>query len=648
MSHFDDLPKRSRSHKIEEKAVAAFQALISQSEDFIYQGADRKDYGSDCQIEVVQQDQPTNVRIHVQLKGTEGTLKADGSISIEISRINLNYLLAQPYSFYVCYHVPSDSLLFWSADRVFHQYEHKGENWTEQKTLTINFTDALTLDRLKVLAALARSNTTSSRDRRVEQLSATVEDVPGILKRSAMEVHVPENVDRVCQLLKQLYDNGSDTDISTAFDRFAAVLGLNHNAMGFCYMAEINLGMAGKSQMPGRIEDALSYFESRLNTGRYQDSSLHYTIGNGYSALGREDEAKIAYEAALEDPVFANTSELASRCYKNLGTSLERLGDEDKAAELYRKALELNPVLPEAHHALGNHYHRHGRFEEALTHFDETVFSECELGKQSSVTGWRVNIHFNLGDGQAAFREINSLIGNADSEPWIWPWCARQVAYFGRTSVQNARQAAFFWQRYLRMHPEDAAGRREFLLANFYLRSKGEDIGKTYSEFSTEFHSQINYLNTDDAALAWDRLGHWAQDEGNWTEAERCFRKAYKLADDDDYGYCLGTALNFLGRYDESLPLLLEQAQVIQPDALSWFQVGVAYEKLGEVAESINAYENALALDPDYDLAMFNLGGVHWNSNDREQALLIWRRAMKQFPEHELTVKLQSELSPLL
>ena len=109
----------------------------------------------------------------------------------------------------------------------------------------------------------------------------------------------------------------------------------------------------------------------------------------------------------------------------------------------------------------------------------------------------------------------------------------------------------------------------------------------------------------------------------------------------------LGTALNFLDRFEESLPLLLEQAQVVQADAMSWFQVGVAYEKLERVPEASDAYRKALALEPDYDLAMFNLGGVLWNSGDREQALLTWRRAVNLFPDHELTARLRSDL-PLL
>ena len=76
---------------------------------------------------------------------------------------------------------------------------------------------------------------------------------------------------------------------------------------------------------------------------------------------------------------------------------------------------------------------------------------------------------------------------------------------------------------------------------------------------------------------------------------------------------------------------------------MSWFQVGLAYEKLSRVPELIDAYKHALALDPDYALAMFNLGDVHWNSGDQEQALLTWRRAVEQFPDHELTATLRRE-----
>jgi tetratricopeptide (TPR) repeat protein len=177
-----------------------------------------------------------------------------------------------------------------------------------------------------------------------------------------------------------------------------------------------------------------------------------------------------------------------------------------------------------------------------------------------------------------------------------------------------------------------------------YQRAEGQSVGRTYAEFRDEFDRQIEHINDkDESAFLWDRLGHWAQDEGDWAETERCFRKAYDLAG-GHYGYCLGTALNFLGRFEESLPILREQAERIQPDAMSWFQLGAAYGDLGQSAQAIDAYEKAHALDPDYDLAMFNLGGVYWNSGEKIEALRVWKAAIDRFPDHALAVKLRLDM----
>ena len=146
--YLDDLPKRNSNHVTEEKAETAFQERLTESGRFILQRADRKDYGTDCEIEVVEQEEVTNVRVHVQLKGTERALNADGSLSIEVNRTNLNYLLMHPHSFYAAYHVPTESLRICLAETTLRQYEHAGKNWTQQQSLTVTFIEDLTVARL--------------------------------------------------------------------------------------------------------------------------------------------------------------------------------------------------------------------------------------------------------------------------------------------------------------------------------------------------------------------------------------------------------------------------------------------------------------------------------------------------------------------
>jgi hypothetical protein len=61
---FDDLPKRGASHETEEKAEATIQNRLTESGRFVLQRADRKVYGTDCQIAIVNLDQATDVRVH--------------------------------------------------------------------------------------------------------------------------------------------------------------------------------------------------------------------------------------------------------------------------------------------------------------------------------------------------------------------------------------------------------------------------------------------------------------------------------------------------------------------------------------------------------------------------------------------------------
>jgi tetratricopeptide (TPR) repeat protein len=293
------------------------------------------------------------------------------------------------------------------------------------------------------------------------------------------------------------------------------------------------------------------------------------------------------------------------------------------------------------------HCQRNGKFKEALEHFDRVVFSEKTLGKRSSVSGWRINVLFNLGDGTAAFREISTLLGAAEDEAWIWPWCARQVANFGRESTENAKLSIPFWRRYLKAHPKNPDGVRELFLNRLYLRSDDQASGMTYPAFKTEFEASIEYVEDEEAAYLWDRLGHWAQDDDNWEEAERCYRVAHDLAG-GIYGYCLGTALNYLHRHEESLPILLNQAEMIQPDDRSWYQVAVAYEKLGRVRESVDAYQKAISLDPSCPLAWFNMGGVHWNAGEHQEASGVWKAAVERFPDHELSALLRRDFPSAL
>ncbi len=80
MDFLDELPKRSNNDDTQTAAELAFNVAIKNFRSFIIQPEDRKDYGTDVQIECRSNSGMTNFRVHVQLKGTEKKPNTDGSL----------------------------------------------------------------------------------------------------------------------------------------------------------------------------------------------------------------------------------------------------------------------------------------------------------------------------------------------------------------------------------------------------------------------------------------------------------------------------------------------------------------------------------------------------------------------------------------
>lgn len=645
MNPLDDFPQRVETHDTAEAAENALRAAIGSCSFFALQQADRSDYGTDVQIEARSGEAMTNARSHIQLKGTTQATNADGSVSVPVARTNLNYLMVQSNSTYVCYHLPSRRLLARRADDVYSEYEHRGADWQRQESITVRFVELFDARFQERLHARVIAESKTSRDRRLAWIQSPPEQTVALTEHLPPAVEVPFDPTLALRMLRALYEAGHDLVISSSFARFAAVLEHHPGGMDLAYMAEINLGIAGQPCDKDRIRQSVSVLDAASSRGESQAGSLVYCQGNAYFALGEYESARDAYSRAAGLLDSAELAVVAAQCSKNLGSALEALGDLEGARECYLRALALDPDLGEARFALAFWYYRAGdNPAAALEHFDQVATRKGSALRISSVQGWRINLLFRVGQTDAAFREINALTGNAEHENWIWPWCARQVSQFGKSSSHHAKKSITFWKAYLRKFPAHTAAQRELLLCHWVLRSNDAVTEMSFSNFKSAVEQLVQAQEEDlEAAFLWDRVGHWAQHEKNWEEAERAYRRAYET-EPDRYGYCLGTALNSLSRFAEALPILVLQAERHKPDAMSWFQVALAHLGLHDSARAVAAYERALELDEEYDLAWFNLGGVYWNSGEVGRAVATWREAVRRFPNHELAAKLLEDI----
>lgn len=645
MSNYDDLPKRDKSHKIEILGESAFCAAVEQLGLFAIQAKDRQDYGTDFHLECIADAAVTNNRLQAQIKSTEKKANKDNSVSIPVDRTNLNYLIAQPYSFYVCYHSQSRRLLVRSSESVVREYEHKDPDWAEQSKISIRFHELFSSEYQKKLHARVIESATHDRSHRLAWASAKPQDYKILMSKKSLRISVPDDKESARDLLVTLYEQGKDLEISSYFVHFASVLDETEGDLDEAYFAEVNLAMRGAPFEEARIEKLIQHFTGASVQKKIHPGSRLYCLGNAYLALKKFNLARDTYSCALSllDHEYSRFRSIAAMCYKNMGTVMKELGHAGTSLTFFERALEMTPTLAEAHFAIAKwHIDNGGDPEVALSHLDEIPLSKKSAVTATSISGWRIRLLFQTGQPQSAFREIQILRGSADTEQWIWPWCANSVAKFGKKDLSSAKQSISFWNAYIAENDPSYGADKELLLCHWYLHSHAEEKNWRFSDFEKQ---TLKLIETDpsDAAFLYDRIGHWAQSDGDWGIAEKFYRKAFEL-EPDSFGYCLGTALNFTDRFEEALEILLPQANIHQPDALSWFQVGVAQEGVGQFEEGISSYNRALELDPEYVEARFNLGGIFWNLREIAQAVQIWTEAITMFPEHSLSEKLRNDL----
>ena len=144
-----------------------------------------------------------------------------------------------------------------------------------------------------------------------------------------------------------------------------------------------------------------------------------------------------------------------------------------------------------------------------------------------------------------------------------------------------------------------------------------------------------------DWAQAYVNIGASSFALGQYKDAVEAYKQALRVEDSADTQYALGLTLNKLGRTDEEIlsyrravalrpdhanaleklglayfkqkryqdsAQYFEQLRTYRPDAKTYNSLGESYFELGKTDDSLNAFNNALGYDPDFERARYNLG----------------------------------------
>lgn len=148
----------------------------------------------------------------------------------------------------------------------------------------------------------------------------------------------------------------------------------------------------------------------------------------------------------------------------------------------------------------------------------------------------------------------------------------------------------------------------------------------------------------DDAEAQNDLGWAWRQN-GDLKSAESCLRESIKLNPNLGYSHSnLSVVLLDGGQKAEALTEAQKAVALDAKQAVYQAVLGNALSANGDAKGAINAYKAALAIRPDYENAMYNLGRVLDQDGQQNEAKAVLSQALALDPGDDRVVKLLDQL----
>lgn len=283
--------------------------------------------------------------------------------------------------------------------------------------------------------------------------------------------------------------------------------------------------------------------------------------------------------------LFANNTDNSrelSEEYVLLGSHFEQIGNHERAAELYTKAMSLDTENYRALTHLAKVFCMQKKIDDATALLEQRI----ELGHSDA------ELHFQLGQ------------------------CYQQKEEWEKAAAQ--------YKRTVELDPNN-------LNAHLYAGAAYEKTNQIIAAI-TAFHKATRMDPT--LFEAWHQLGSLYRHIERLEDAVPAYRKAMKLRPQSAHVIMdLANTLNMLNHNDEALELyktIIEQ----NPSALSaLYNFGFTLKKMGKLKEALQIYQEVLSKKPDYAPVHFSLSSIYLTLGDFERGLPEYEWRWKAYNE---------------
>lgn len=203
-------------------------------------------------------------------------------------------------------------------------------------------------------------------------------------------------------------------------------------------------------------------------------------------------------------------------------------------------------------------------------------------------------------------------------------------------------------QKYITASTNEQAWQNLDLLVHLsFARKDHRKAVEWVSKFKPEDVTGKFSKRSPDNADAWTvyRIGESYQELGNNNAAHFYYRKADELAPFiPEFKNKYAVALVSLGRTDEAkkyFEMLIKENPNFAP---AYSNLGYALLLGGNAAMAEQLYDKALALDPDYELALMNKAGLYIYRKDYKKALVFVEKVLRKNPAHKQAQQVRQQL----
>lgn len=358
----------------------------------------------------------------------------------------------------------------------------------------------------------------------------------------------------------------------------------------------------GRGDFSAAAQDYQDYLAKNPN-----DANVHFNLGYVYSALKRPADAKAEYERAISlDPKMQSA-------YQNLGLTL-LMSDPAAAIPPLQKAVELAPTQPEPKFLLGDAFERAGKLPDAIAQY--RAAEKLDPGN--------FDVHFQL--ARALLRSGHAAGAEPEFRQALSARPASAEARLGlaQSLLQQKKvpAAATEFAAYVHDRPADRDARLEYAallaqsgsydqalaqldqaailspddLRSLKLRAQVYFDQKQYAAAIPVLRKAEPLAPADPDIPA--ELGHLYIEEKQYPDAARELESALKL--DPKANDVLGELITaqYLGKnYAAALQNLDVLARRENLAAGTWFIRGDCYDKLGQQAQALDAYQKFLQMN---------------------------------------------------